>query len=451
MNEQQNIPSDFNRRDFLRGGSLATLMTMLGGVDLLAQTNAAPTEAAKLVGPKIKVAVIGLGAWGREILTSLSRQPQAEIAVICDSYPASLKRGANIAPGAAQTDNYKTILENKDIKAVIIATPTHQHKTIALDALKAGKHVYCEAPLATSLEDAKEIAKAAKEAGHLVFQSGLQLRSDKQRHFLLPFIRSGALGQPVLARAQWHKKQSLRTTSPNPDREKALNWRLNKETSLGLLGELSLNAVDQVNWFWNGLPTAVSGFGTIAFWKDGRDVADTVHAVLEYPGGVCLNYDATLANSFDSAYEMFFGTDAAVMLRESNAWMFKETDSPLLGWEVYAKKDVFYKETGIALRANASKSVNANEQPTAESIITSSPLFYALENFVKNSAELVARAEDMESTLGEVDKAELAKLPRRNAAGYLEGFQATVVAIKANEAINAGKRVEIKPELYELG
>ena len=451
MNEQQNASSEFNRRDFLRGGSLATVMTMLGGVDLLAQTNVAPAATTTAVGPKVKLAVIGLGPWGREILTSLSRQPQAEVVAICDNYDVSLRRSAKAAPGAAQIDDYKKILGNKDIKAVIIATPTHLHKNIAIEALQAGKHVYCEAPLAHTIEDAKAIALAAKESGHLAFQAGLQLRSDKQRHFLLPFIRSGALGQPLMARAQWHKKQSWRNASPNADREKALNWRLSKETSLGLIGELSIHQVDQVNWFWDGLPTSSSGFGTIAFHKDGRDVADTVHAVLEYPGKVCLNYDATLGNSFDSAYEMFFGSDAAVMLRETNAWMFKEVDSPLLGWEVYAKKDIFYKETGIALRANASKSVNqADAQASADAVITSAPLFYALENFVRNASDLTTQAENMEASLGEVDKAELAKVFRRPSASYLEGYQATVAVIKANEAITEGKRVEIKPELYEL-
>jgi predicted dehydrogenase len=451
MNEQQSSSSEFNRRDFLRGGSMATLMTMLGGVDLLAQTNAAPTAADQLVGRKIKVGVIGLGTWGREILTSLSRQPQAEVAAICDNYAASLRRSASAAPGATQVGDYKKLLEDKDIKAVIIATPTHLHKEIAIEAIKAGKHVYCEAPLAHTIEEAKAIALAAKESSHLVFQAGLQLRSDEQRHFLLPFIRSGALGQPVMARAQWHKKQSWRSASPNAEREKALNWRLSKETSLGLIGELSIQQVDQVNWFWNALPTTVSGFGTIAAWKDGRDVADTVHAILEYPGNVCLNYDATLGNSFDAAYEMFYGTDAAVMLRGTNAWMFKEVDSPLLGWEVYAKKDVFYKETGIALRANASKSVKENDQQAAaDALITTAPLFYALRNFVRNAADLTEKAENMETSLGEVDKDELAKVPRRAAASYLEGYQATVAVIKANEAITGGKRVEIKPELYEL-
>src|SRR5260370_21696896 len=112
----------YNRRDFLKSGSFATLMTMLGGVPLFAQTNAAPAGETKQAVAKIKVAVIGLGAWGREILNSLGRLLQPDdIAAICDIYPASMRRSASAAPRAAQTEDYKTILENKDIKAVIIA------------------------------------------------------------------------------------------------------------------------------------------------------------------------------------------------------------------------------------------------------------------------------------------------------------------------------------------
>ncbi len=188
------------------------------------------------------------------------------------------------------------------------------------------------------------------------------MRSDPQRHFLLPFIRSGALGKTVLARAQWHKKTSWRSASPNPEREKALNWRLSKATSLGLIGEIGSHQIDQAGWFLNGLPKAVTGFGSVMFWKDDRDVPDTIQAVLEFPGGVQMIYDATLANSFDGEYEMLYGSDAAIMMRESKAWMFKEVDSPLLGWEVYADKMTFYKETGIALVAGKSKAVPANDQ-----------------------------------------------------------------------------------------
>src|SRR5690348_15993047 len=121
--ENENQTADFNRRDFLKSGSVATLMTMFGGVELLAQTNEPPAEA-KAAGPKVKLAVIGLGTWGREIVNTLARLPQAEVAAICDTYPASVRRCAPSAPGAAQTGDFKTILDNKDIKAVVVATPT---------------------------------------------------------------------------------------------------------------------------------------------------------------------------------------------------------------------------------------------------------------------------------------------------------------------------------------
>lgn len=419
MNQNDSKTADFNRRDFLKSGSLASIMTLLGGVELMAQSSPAETAVA---GPKVKVGVIGLGGWGREILSTLAHLPEAEVAVICDTYPAFIRRASNNAPGAAQTGDYKTILENHEIKAVIVATPTHQHKDIVLAAIQAGKHVYCEAPMAGSLEDARAIAAAAKANQHLVFQVGLQYRSDPQRHFLLPFIRSGAIGRPTFGRAQWHRKQSWRATSPNPEREKEMNWRLDKSLSLGLVGEMGVHPIDQASWYFNTLPVAASGFGAIRFWSDGRDVPDTVQAIIEFPKGLNLVYDATLANSFDAEYETLYGSDAAVMMRENKAWMFKEVDSPLLGWEVYAAKETFHKETGIVLRAGASKSVDADQPQTAEQKLTSTPLASSLTNFLRNSADVTAAAEDF----------------------------VAVTVIKANEAVLAGKRIEIQPELYEL-
>jgi predicted dehydrogenase len=462
MSENENDALGYNRRDFLKGGSVATVMTMLGGVELFAQTNAAPAEPTKAPTIKIKVAVIGLGAWGREIINTLGRMPKAEIpidaeiAAICDTYPASLKRAGNAVPNAAQVADYKTILDNKDIKAVVIATPTPNHKEVTLAALKAGKHVYCEAPLAGSIEDAREIALAGKAAKHLAFQVGLQKRSDKQRLFLLPFVRTGALATTVMARAQWHKKTSWRSASPNPEREKALNWRLNKATSLGLVGEVGIHPIDQAGWFMNALPTAVTGFGSINFWKDDRDVPDTVQAVFEFPSDVRMFYDATLVNSFDGEYEMLYGSDAALMMRESRAWMFKEVDAKLLDWEVYAAKLTVFDETGIALVAGASKRPPVDEkgQPILPDPLTTTPLFYALNNFLLNAAELTKAADDYKAGYGEDDvdglMEALGKIRRRPSAGYLEGFQAAVTAVKANEAILTAKRIELKPEWYEL-
>lgn len=450
--------SGVNRRDFIRGGSVATLMTMLGGVELIAQTVPSPADG-KPNGASVKVAVIGCGNWGREVIKMLGRlnKPTAEIAAICDTYAASVRKSATDAPGAKQASDYKAILEDKAIQAVVIATPPMQHRAIAEDALKAGKHVYCEVPLAHSLEDAKAIALAAKNAPRQIFQAGLQMRSDAQRRFLLPFVRSGALGTSIMGRAQWHKKQSWRSASPNPDREKALNWRLDRTTSHGLIGEIGIHQLDQAGWFLDAKPVAVTGFGSLVKWKDGRDVPETVHAVFEFPNGVHFTYDATLANSFDADYEVYCGADAAVMMRENKAWMFKEVDSPLLGWEVYAKKEKFYKETGIALVAGASKQENLTKGQDDVVPLEATPLYQSLQNFIANVSDQDAAIQNFVDAYGAEDQAALAEhlekeiAPRRKPfATALDGFHATVTAAKANEALLSGQRLEFKDEWYQI-
>jgi predicted dehydrogenase len=447
---------EFNRRDFLRGGSMATLMTMLGGVELLSPTPSAAADAASS-DAKVRVGVIGLGSWGRELLKTLGAIPKASVVAICDTYAASVRKCAPDAPDAKQFADYKEVLADKNVQAVFIATPTHQHLQVTLDALKAGKHVYCEAPLSNSIEEARAMARAANGMRKQIFQAGLQMRSDPQRHFLLPFIRSGALGTYVRARAQWQKKQSWRSVSPNSDREKALNWRLSRDTSTGLIGEIGIHQVDQVGWFMNRQPVAVSGFNSLIQWKDGRDVPDTIQAIIEFPEGVRLAYDATLANSFDADYETLYGTYAAVMMRDNKAWMFKEVDSPLLGWEVYAKKEQFYNETGIALVAGASKQESFTEKPDAATLLKSSPLYNALANFLDNVYEQESAIRNFVEAFGDDDPEALLEHlktetePRRKpGASALEGFQATVVALKANEAILSGQRIEYKDEWLQL-
>ena len=222
--------------------------------------------------------------------------------------------------------------------------------------------------------------------------------------------------------------------------------------------EVTVHADAETSWGVERLdepgvrPKAVSGTGGIAFWKDGREVADTVQVMIELASGVSMFYDASLANSFDAEYEVLFGSDAAVTMRENKAWLFKEVDAALLGWEVYASKETFYKETGIVLKAGASKSV---QQPNAaqEEPFVNTPLSFALTNFLRNSADLTGAAEDYTSSYGD-DKTglleALAKVPRRPAAGFLEGYQATVTAIKANEAVMSGQRITIPRNLYEL-
>src|SRR3984957_1511760 len=311
MNENQpdNSSTEFNRRDFIRNASFGTLMMMMGGIPLhAADTNAEPKDTGFVsVEPPAPVScgVIGCGVWGREILKTLAVLPNAPVVAICDTYGPWLNRAKNEAAPKAETyKDYKELLANKTVECVIIATPTPTHKEIVLAALEAGKHVYCEAPLGGTIEDARAIAQAAKAAVKVNFQAGLQNRSDPNRNYVRGFIRSGALGKNVMLRSQWHKKDSWRRTAPSPEREQALNWRLKKSTSTGLVGEVGIHQLDIMNWYTGELPLAATGFGGILNWNDGREVADTVQSVIQYDDGVNYTFDATLASNFDSDYEM---------------------------------------------------------------------------------------------------------------------------------------------------
>ncbi|EEF57320.1 Gfo/Idh/MocA family protein [Pedosphaera parvula] len=456
----QNGQNDWNRRDFIKSASsFGALMALMGGIPLQAadSTNAAPGGATSYstVGAPLNIGVIGCGVWGREILNTLARLPNAPAVAVCDTYQAFLNRGKEAAPKAQAYKDYKELLAQKDVQGVVVATPTPKHREIVEAALKAGKHVYCEAPFATTVEDTQAIAKAAKAAVKLNFQSGLQGRSDPQRHFLLTFIRSGSMGRNVMARSQWHKKESWRRTSPNPEREKELNWRLRKSESLGLIGEIGIHQLDLMSWFINDRPTAVTGFGGILNWNDGRDVADTIQSLFQFPGSVNFSYDCTLASSFDADYDMIYGTDATIMMRGNKAWMFKEPDSPLLGWEVYARKDQFYQETGIALVANATKLVALQKTNEEVAPYTDTPLHFALEAFVKNSNVVATGVEDFVSNFGDTTDglrdylAGLSK-SRKPAAGYQEGFEATMAVIKANEAITKGQKIEFGKDWFQI-
>ncbi|MBI1178403.1 hypothetical protein GC207_13285 [bacterium] len=459
MNEEQKTvleqSADVDRRAFIKGASMSTLMMMMGGTILVPSRDAIGAEAAKHPNtPPVKCGVIGCGTWGREIVAALGQLPNAPITAMCDTYGPYLRRTARRAPGCKEYEDYKELLADDNVQAVFIATPTYMHREMVEAAVAAGKHVYCEVPYGQTMEDARAIAMAAKKHPKLYFQSGLNFRSDPQRHFLMDFIGAGSWGKTAMARAQYHKKQSWRRTSANADQEKMMNWRLRKETSLGLVGEIGIHQIDIAGWFIRKRPIAVSGFGSIINWNDGRDVDDTIQAVFEYDGPN-LMYDATLVNSFDSDYEMYYGSDAALMVRGPKAWMFKEVDAPLLGWEVYARKDQFYKETGIALVSNATKLTAITEKAGDQSTYTDTPLRYSLEAFVSNAFNHQTAVKDFIDTYGDDESAlldylkDIAKtyLP---AANYVEGYEATVQVIAANDAVRGHQRVEIKPEWFEL-
>ena len=381
-------------------------------------------------GSPVRFGVVGCGPWGREILATLAKIKGAQTVAVCDTYPPFLKKGLEIAPEARGLADAASLVALPEVEAVVVATPSHRHREVATLALDAGKHVYCEAPLAHTLEDAKAIARAAQVHSGQVFQGGLQGRANALYKHVTGFVKTGVLGTPALVTARWSRKDSWRRAAPTPEREAELDWRLRASTSPGLVGEVGLHQIDLVTDLVDLLPEAVTGFGTTIQWKDKRDVADTAQCVLEYPRGLRLNLAATLASSAGGAFTLLQGSNASLMIREQRAWMIKEADSPLLGWEVYARKENVLDETGIALIADATKILAAGQEPgkVGSAEPAKNALWLALEAFVAS-----------------------VRTGAKVACGPKEAYQATAIALVANESISKGARLAIGPEQLDLG
>jgi hypothetical protein len=166
----------------------------------------------------------------------------------------------------------------------------------------------------------------------------------------------------------------------------------------------------------------VRGSGAVLAWQDGRAVADTVRAGFAFEGGLELAYSATIGNSYEGQYELFAGTMAAIKLVWTFGWMFKEADAPTQGWEVYANRQTFHNDEGITLIADATK-LAAQGRLEQGIGLPSTPLYYALESFLKSAAE----GAEVVCPVG-------------------EALRTTLVAIQAARAVREGGELAIDPE-----
>lgn len=448
-----------NRRDFLHTG-IAGSMTLAIATEAEAQAKKtaqkAPAKPPKMTdaekaaaarkddykGAPVPVAVIGVNEHGRKLIEALVKLGvnRAPVTAICDNYSSQgfVNKSKENVPSARFEEDYRRILDDKNIKGIFIATPTHKHKQIVMDAIQAGKHVYCEMPLSNSIEEAKEIAIAGN-AAKTFFMPGLQWRSNAQTKHVYKFIKSKANGDTMLGRAQWHQRSSWRRASPNEARVQELNWKLAPEISLGLAGEVGVHQFDMASWFFNAMPIAVTGFGSVIAWKDGRKVADTIQCVLEFPEGKSFIYSASLLSSYEGSYEIFYGTKSSILLRDQRGWMFKEADGESIGWEGYARRDAINigepknntgekVGVGIALVADASKQLALGLEPGKTGTdVSKTALYQSLDYFTR--------------CIGE---------DARPTVNALSGYQATVVAVKASQAVVNRTRVEFKPEDFLL-
>ncbi len=366
------------RRDFLlhAGGGLAALAI---APDLLAWRGRAATLPP---GAILSVGVVGTGERGRQVLDELIGMENAEVAAICDEDPGRLKGGQRRAEKAQAFTSVSDFLENAfGLQAVIVCTPTHRHREVVEAALASGRQVYCEAPLANTIEDTRAIAAAAAAAVGRVCAAGFTARANPLTLRTRGITQSDAVGALLGAHVHAHRRESWRQAAPEPEWEAKRNWRLDPAVSLGLPGEIGAHWLDYLLLTTRQTPESVRARGGVLAWSDGRQVPDTVRVEIGCTGGAAWTLDLTIGNSYGQEQALVYGAHGAVRAAETHAWLYKEADSPTQGWEVYATRERHQKDEGLVLLANATKL--AEQSKLKEGIgLPHSPLWYALDDFV---------------------------------------------------------------------
>jgi predicted dehydrogenase len=277
---------------------------------------------------------------------------------ICDVFDLHAERGLETArnpnrPGG-KTGNrapvkryrhYQEMLADKNIDAVIIATPDHHHAKMSIEAAKAGKHIYCEKSVALTEQELNELYKAVKES-NVTYQLGHQLSQNVIFRQAKEVIEKDILGKITLIETTTNRNSSdaawIRhldaNGNPKPGDEKTIDWlqwlgsRPYKPFSIdryynwtkwfdydsGMIGQLFTHEFDAVNQLLRiGIPKSVVCLGGIYYWKDNREIPDVLNAVFEYPDrDLSLLYSASLASGRQRG-RVFMGHDASMELGDT--------------------------------------------------------------------------------------------------------------------------------------
>jgi predicted dehydrogenase len=279
---------------------------------------------AESASTKLNVGIIGTGARGNWIAKVIQGIPNVSLVACCDIFPPHLEQGLSLAePGATGYDDYRKLLENNNIDAVIVATPLFMHFPMVVEALKAGKHVYCEKTMTYSIEEAVQLRKKVI-ASDRIFQVGYQHRYNPLYQEIKFLIDKGYCGKITKISATWNRNGDWRRPLPEektegitgyPDLEHLINWRMYHAYSGGLMAELCSHQLDIVNWMLDSKPEKVVGLGGIDYWKDGRETFDNVNTIFEYPEGVKASFSAITSNALLGYSIQFLGDKGSVMVQ----------------------------------------------------------------------------------------------------------------------------------------
>jgi len=319
----------------------------------LAGSMAAPSSV-RGANDRIRLGAIGPGAQGTVDIRAALKCPNTELVGFADVFTKRLEDAKKLAPAAKTYLDYRYLLEDKSIDAVIIATPQHLHAEHFVAALDAGKHVYQEKTMAFTVEHAKKMRAAYQRAGKRTVQIGHQATSGSSIQEAIAYMKSGNVGKVTEVHAHMYrntphdKPQWTRPVIPEMTSENIV-WR----SFLGEAPERTFDANRYINWrfFWDysggnyyenmchqlatwykilnlRIPKAVTSTGGVFLWKDGREVPDTMCTSMEHPEELLFNWTSGFGNSELSSDVDVLGTDGTIMSGRGMRYVPQKVNRP---------------------------------------------------------------------------------------------------------------------------
>ena len=321
---------ELNRRSFLKVAGTATAQTLLG--TKIHALTAVQNEPDKPVSANdhIQIALIGAGGQGQGDTKVAIEVPGVKLVAVADCYDGRLEHSKELwGSDIFTTRDYREVLERKDIDAVIIGTPDHWHKQASVDAMKAGKDVYCEKPMIHLYSDGPEMIETARATKRII-QVGSQRVSSIIYAKAKELLASGAIGELNMVTARWDRNSSMGAwsytvpldastetcdwprflgTAPKIpfNAEHFFQWRKWKAYGSGVAGDLFVHLFSGTHFITgsNG-PTRAMATGGLRFWKDGRDVPDVMLGLFDYREGFNLSLRVNFVDGGEESEGLIF-------------------------------------------------------------------------------------------------------------------------------------------------